>query len=110
MAYKPHARRQITKRVEIEYEGEPCWVEYRPAAVTGAFFERLLEKRGTAANALYVAEVITAWDVLDEDGQMLAPSYEQAMTLEPQFVAAVVNAVVEDMRPGKTSGGGSFVG
>lgn len=111
MAYKPSARRDRTKRVTVTFDGEELWVEYRPASITGEMYDSIAElKRSYQQDARWVERVITAWEVVDEDGNIVKPSYEAAMTYEPAFLAAVITGVVDDMRPNPQNGSGSFGG
>ena len=108
MAYKPSERRKITKRVTVEHEGDACWVDYYPARVTGKLFADM-NALDTASerNAKWCERVVAAWDVVGDDDKPAPITYDEIIDYEPAFLAAVVTAIVTDMRPNPTNGDGS---
>lgn len=122
MPYRPAQRRAVTREAVIEYDGEPVSVWYRPAAVDLGFFDEISQLSAAVSTAqgggtlapgalveaqralarLLVA-VVAHWDVLDEDGQEIPPSVEDALTYEPAFLWAVLNGVITAIKPGEAS-------
>lgn len=113
MAISVKKRRKIEKVVTVEYDGDSADVRYRPAAITKGLSEEILEqdfKTSSQVIAYWLSQVVVSWDVLDEDDKPMEPTPELMSQLEPQFLSAVRDAIVEDMSPNAKSGEGSFTG
>ena len=108
MPYIPSKRKQQTKVITVDFEGEPVQVAYRPAAMTPRFVN-LIQSVQTDIESIadIIQRVIVWWDVLDEEGNRLAPTPENTLEFDLTFLSAVVNAVVEDMSPGEATAVGS---
>ncbi len=82
-----------TKTVQVEYQGDVIYVEYRVNVVTPAFVSSELSP------VEQITQVVADWDVLDDMDQHIPPA-EVADKLPVGFLSRVMEAIVADMRVG----------
>ncbi|MBX6770884.1 MAG: hypothetical protein IRY83_04110 [Chloroflexi bacterium] len=103
-------RRTCTLRVG----DETVTITYRPGGVTPELEDQLREytadQRGGAAMVALLAHCLVEWDVLDEDGEPLAPTAENLRRLPTVFLVRVAQAITDDLRPNLQSAGASGAG
>lgn len=83
--------RKKTRVIEVIFQDEPVSITYLVNAVT----PELLSEKPDAVEQ--VKAVVSAWDIVDDQGKLLLPS-EIAEKLPTQFLNAVLTAVMDDMR------------
>lgn len=99
------------KQTSVDYDGEALSVWYRPNAVTPRSMRDLDENENNIDKLTeMILSFVHEWDVLDEHGQRMPVSKELMMDWPLSFLNAVLTAVIADMSPEKTTGGGSFAG
>jgi hypothetical protein len=81
--------------VTVEYDGDTVNVTYATGKVTPHYGASLEGRQ--IAEAL--PEIVTAWDVLGDDGQPLPCSIDVTRQLPVKFTNAVMAAIQEDQRP-----------
>lgn len=81
------------RTVEVAYQDETLHVDYLANAVTPAF---IAEKPDLYDQLL---RVVTAWDVLDENGNPLPPA-DIIQQMPVQLLDLIMQAIVADMRVG----------
>jgi hypothetical protein len=99
----------------VEYEGETAEVTYKPSAYTPQVEDNLQTamETGRPSNAIarLLDGVVTAWEVLDEEGTEIPPVFENMKTMPSAFLTTVANTITRDMQSErddrKNSGGGS---
>jgi hypothetical protein len=104
------------KTVTVSVGEETAEVVYRPSAYTPEVEDefRLALDGGRPSDALarWLASMVTAWELVDENGEQVPPTYEEMRTLPSEFLSLVVTAISEAGRPDKearkNSGGGSL--
>lgn len=97
-------------------DGEPLQVTYQPGAVTpeteDAFMSKADSQRGGLALAQFLCSVLTAWDLVGDDGKVYPITEKGLRKLPIAFLGMVVTAITNDMRPNPqnaaTSHGGSL--
>ncbi len=110
------------KTLDFDYGGDACHIEYYPSAVggdTGHEVQSWLDKANAAkteeeADAVLLAfgawycKLIAAWDYCEDDGvtpQPLTPANIAAQIVRfPDFISAVLVAVIEDRAQGNANG------
>lgn len=80
-----------TRTIQIEYQGDPVNITYLINVITPAF---LADQKDAVEQ---VKAAVTAWDVLDDEGNPIPPE-EIAGQMPLEFLNAVLEAVVADMR------------
>jgi hypothetical protein len=99
-------RRERTVAVHFEGVDAALSVTYRPDRWTPASEARsrlLLDgNRPGQALALFLAERVTSWDLLAEDGTPVPLTEDALADVDIAIMNAVVLAVMEDMRPKST--------
>lgn len=83
-----------SRRITLEVLGEPLAVEYRPGAITPELMSRL----GDTPFVQLIPEVVSWWDLLDDDGEMLAIS-EETLTRDgfSEMNKAIAGAILDDI-------------
>lgn len=83
-----------TKRVSLEILGETLAVEYRPGAITPVFLSALQDETLAAA----LPQIITWWDLQDEDGEMI-PIDEDSLKNDGfiELNKTILGALLEDI-------------
>lgn len=89
-----------TRKIQVEFQGETLEVEYRINVVTPEFLHRLdtLAKENITDNLPYqICEAVERWDLVDDDGEELAPTMELLRSLSTEFLTTVIRAIQNDM-------------
>lgn len=89
----------------FNYQGETAEITYRVHGYT-PFLERkaqesLQEQLPARSIAIALAELLIAWDVVGENGQVLDVSYDTLEQFPFEFLTAVMNAITEDQQVGR---------
>lgn len=91
--------------VTIKYLGEEAVVSYVPSRYSPVVEQTLHEsiKNGVAGVGLaaLIVNIVTAWDVIGEDGNPVPLKSEDVMKLPILFLSAVVNQITADMNVDK---------
>lgn len=89
------------REFEPEILGETGKISYRQSAYTPAVESAMVEAANAQMPAEAAAKILSAvlvdWDLLDEKGEKIAPTYENMLALPASFLSAVVSAVMEDI-------------
>lgn len=82
-----------TKRLDLEFQGEGFWVEYKPNAFT------LSSKTGNLIEQtiLYISD----WDVIDDKGRHVEFTEKALQNIPVKFLSFVMQSVADDIRPDK---------
>lgn len=109
LSHLNHNRRSFVFR----FEDEEMKITYRPASYTPELEAGMRQATDTPwqaeALAAFVSSLVDEWELLDDDGTQLPATVEVARTLPVVFLAEIVGAIGEDMKPGEapaSSGGG----
>jgi hypothetical protein len=109
------AMRSRRKQVTAQTEYGAINVVYRPGAISTPMIKRF-KSAGDDPDVVIpiIADLIADWDVYeDEEGtRRVSPTDAEAVAMfdVPGFLAPVIEAVMDDMQPGKPSATGSFGG
>ncbi|HOG46290.1 MAG TPA: hypothetical protein PLJ35_15695 [Anaerolineae bacterium] len=100
------------RTVPVVYDGESIDVTFRPAGVNADWQEHLqgLKKDDQTGYLELLAEVLVAWDILDDDGQQLAPTVELMRRFPTDLLYEVAWAIFESLAPKRKSGERSAAG
>lgn len=107
------------RTVRVAFGEDVLSVTYRPSAVNAVQEARELEDRAAgrhlAAQANSLAEIISGWDLVDDDGQPLPPSAEVLAGLGLDVTARLTREILADLLPNQTTppsspGGSSAAG
>ena len=118
MAIKLTDLKNQRRTIEITYFEEVGEVTYAPGAITEQMFADVQKaQEGQDENALnnILAKLVTAWDVVDENGVMIpiqngkGPAVELAVVPSP-FKAEVLRQVMADVAPNPQNAGISGAG
>ena len=106
------AMRDREKVATVEFDGMTADVWYRPWIITPRVMREMRDTADDEQDNIgrimdQLCRFVSAWDVLDEDGQRLAVSVDVMTELPNPFLLAVLNAVVADMQPTPTTGDAS---
>lgn len=97
----------------IDVDGETLNVTYAPSSLTPELEDQYMAEfetqRTGGALAKYLANVVTQWDLVDDEGEPVAPTEEILRTLPVKFLGKVFEAIAEDINPQKKTGK-SFAG
>lgn len=111
------SRREKTKEVTVNYDGETAKVWYRPGEITPHLSRQLSEQIETTGESYIVALVckwVKAWELtFDASADPIEPiplEPEIVGMLETPLLSAVIEAIRDDWQPGKPTNNGSFVG
>ncbi|MBI4496315.1 MAG: hypothetical protein HY689_00215 [Chloroflexi bacterium] len=100
-----------TRTISIPVGGDTLTVTYLPETITPAMEDRMHamaeDQRGAAILVEFVISCVTAWDLLGDDGEMLPIIREAMAPLPVSFLADVVRAIGQDIRPSSVSAGRS---
>ena len=130
MPFTPKKLAERVERVDFTFGGEPVFIEYRPAVLTGdglAQFNAIQARAQVAASeeeadatlkefGAWVSRVLSAWDYLedpDEDGKPgpMVPLTPERVEREAKrygdFVAACARVAMEHFTQGKAIGAAS---
>lgn len=106
-------RRNRTRELELEVDGESIRLEYRPAEMTAGLIERCQKAERAARSgkgtgeapstvmAQELAKLIVAWDVTC-GGQPYAPTAANLMALDIPFLGTLFTSIMEDCAPNRT--------
>lgn len=92
----------------FEYNGTEVKLQYKPSAWTPQVEDELRNSETSDKMLEVLSEVISTWDVTEDDGQIFEPSPENLRTLPSAFVVTLIQKIWEDMAPGEVQG--SFAG
>jgi len=106
--------REEVRTVTFRFLGQDVKITYRLGAM-GASLSEWFARHGTDVGSLHemIEKVLTAWDVTDEDGNVLPTTRDAiiAYDIPTPFLTAVFEAVNADATPGElkksTSGAGN---
>jgi len=100
-------RRTLT----VPFGDDSLSLTYRPSSVNATQEARELAERAKGehlkAQATSLAEIITSWDVLGDDGKPLAPTAEVIGGLGLEVTTRLMRAILADLLPNLTTGGNS---
>lgn len=106
------ARRDKTKTITVEYDGESAEVAYKPGEIT-PYASREVQEHVDSSGDNYLVSLLCKWVKewdLTFDGERIPLEPGIVGTIETPLLTAVLNAITEDMTPGKTTNSGSFAG
>lgn len=99
------------RTLSVSFGDDSLTLTYRPSGVNAAQEARELEERAKGehlkAQAKSLAEIITSWDVLGEDGKSVAPTAEVIGGLGLEVTTRLMRAILADLLPNLTTGGNS---
>jgi hypothetical protein len=104
------ARTADTKTVTVEFGGESMSVEFRLSAITPTTLAALQADDGDklASTVDFLCEVLSKWEVVDEDGATLDIDPVVLSVLPVDFLTAIASAITADVQVPKASMTGSF--
>lgn len=95
------------RTVKVPFGDDSLSLTYRPSAINAVQEARELEEREKGrhlqAQATSLAEIITSWDILDDEGQPLPVSEEVIATFGLDVVSKVTRAILDDLLPNRTT-------
>jgi hypothetical protein len=92
------------RTLTVHYFGDECNVTYRPSALTPVTENALRDAEDNTTLIDTLAEMIVAWDVLDEEGKPLPIEADVLNQLPNAFLGHVLQACREDMLPKSRNG------
>lgn len=101
---------QITGHVStvtVEYGGQSMNVDATVGSITPEYEAQMLEAlngRSAAQGdqlAEMVSKVVVRWELLDDAGEVIPPTFPNCRKLPTPFLAAVIMQVAQGMAPGK---------
>jgi len=107
MPIKLAALTRATRTVPVDSEGLAVSLTYAPGKLTPAVEARLNDanehNRPASGVADELANIITGWDILGDDGKPVAISADQLHEFPTRFLLACVQAIGSDARPNAVS-------
>ncbi len=99
----------------VEFEGESAEVTYRPSAYTPEIEDQLQtameSNRPSNGIARWLAGIVVHWEVMDENGEEIPPTFENMRRMSSTFLTTVINTITDDIQvrreDRKNSAGGS---
>lgn len=107
------AKTTDTRTATVEFAGESMEVEFRPSAMSPSTMQAVQDEdtgKRIVAVATYLDEVLSKWDVLDDDGAALPIDRDTMLGLPLDFLMAIVSATTEAVQVPKATKTGSFTG
>lgn len=106
------ARTADTKTVDVEFGDESMTVEFRLSAITPSTLAELQADEGDklASTVAFLCEVLSKWEVVDEDGKTLPIEEDVLSALPVDFLTAIASAITADVQVPKATTPGSFTG
>ena len=92
------------RTVTIKYFGDDCQVTYKPSVLTPTIEDELRASDDTHALIDVLCEMITAWEVEDEEGAPLPITPDVMGNLPNALLGAIMQGCREDMIPKARSG------
>lgn len=93
------------RSLKVAFGDDALSLTYKPSAVNAVQEARELEEREKGqhlmAQARSLAEIITGWDLVDDDGAPLPVSAEIIAPLGLDFTAKVTRAILDDLLPNR---------
>jgi len=93
------------RTIVVQFGEDSLSLTYRPSAFNAVQEERELEQRAKGqhlkSQASSLAEIITAWDLVDDDGKPLPVSEAVIATLGLDVVSRLTRAVLDDLLPNR---------
>lgn len=93
------------RTIKVDFGDDTLNLTYKPSAVNAVQEARELEEREKGqvllAQARSLAEIITSWDVQDDDGKPLPVSADVMAPLGLDFTAKVTRAILDDLLPNR---------
>lgn len=104
------ARTADTKTVTIEFGDESMTVEFRLSAITPSTLAVLQSADGDKLEATveFLCEVLSKWEVVDEDNETLAIDPVILSALPVDFLTAIATAITADVQVPKQNTTSSF--
>lgn len=106
---KLSALTSITTRITVDLAGEPVWVDVRPQAVTTdaitAYTVASSNDDAAAVADLFprlVCELVAAWDLQEDDGEMVPLTVERVRQLPLNATAIILREGMRGVMPGET--------
>lgn len=114
MPVRLHHLQQDQRTFTMPVGDDALTITYRPGAITpaaeAAMMEAAADRGSGAALGGMLRAALVAWDLLDDDDQPIPLTEEGMSAIPTAFLAEVVRALMEDLRPnarrGATSAGG----
>lgn len=104
---KSHAHRvdpKDVRKVKVEYDGESMTVGYNIRAMSPTASDMLSSPaRALPGMARLLADILTTWEVIDDDKQVVPITYEVLAEFPLAFVDAVASAIMDDVRVPKAT-------
>lgn len=98
---------KATRTVVADYDGLTVNITYAPGKLTPAVEARLNDanenNRPASGVADELANIITGWDILGDDGEPVPITAELLHEFPTRFLLACVQAIGSDARPNVTS-------
>lgn len=97
--------RADVRTIDVDFEGHVIEVSYEPSKYTAHVEDRLQQAnesgRPTVGMVRVLAGMLTGWEILDDDGDVL-PIEEDVIgrQVPGQVIDAIANAIIEDMQGG----------
>lgn len=105
---------QDRRTITVPVNDESLTITYRPGGLTPEVEDQLREltdtQRGGATLVTFLLSCLVDWDLLDEEGRPLPISHKTLSRLPTLFLAQLVGAISQDMRPNLMSAGSSGAG
>lgn len=92
------------RTVTVNYFGDTCEVTYKPSALTPTVENELREAEDNSVLIDTLCDMLTAWDVLGEDGAPLPIEVKVLNSLPNALLGAIMQGCREDMLPKSKSG------
>lgn len=91
----------------VDYGTEQVNIVYKPSEWTPAVEQEWEDSEGSSMETFlnFLPKLITSWDVYEDEAQtkVLPLTYENLRTIPSALVMAFINAIGDDMVPGKGS-------
>jgi hypothetical protein len=94
------------RRLNVHFDSGELNIVYRPSAINAVQEARENEQREKGENlksqAHSLVEILTSWDLEDDDGQPVPITHELMETLGMEFTRTLTRAVLDDLLPNRT--------
>ena len=104
-----HLKRN-TRTIAVDFMGEQVNITYKPGEMTPALSLEMADVETRLPIVTVLERTVTAWDVMDDDMRPLPITRATLLELPSAFLAAVFDALMEDVSVGKPSGATSGAG
>lgn len=98
MPIKLSSFKNKTRTVTVKFGDDECQVTYRVNAITPAYIDSFKEMKTMSEVWIkQICDLVTHWQMLDEDGKEILPTPEFVTTLSTDFLGEVVKAIRGDI-------------